>query len=148
MADAYVYYFTSLNVRTGERDLSKRRATLEAIKRIGEPVMDSQIVVDPTELDSSGFLVGRSVSGSHPSDELWGEIRSLNLRAASRDREAQRLDENTEDSGRYILSVESLELRRQATQLQKQRADLMARELGSAIDASSMVPLAGRPTTG
>lgn len=102
------------------------RATLETIKHIGEPVMDSQIVVDPTELDSSGFLVGRSVGGSHPNDELWGEIRSLNLRAASRDREAQQLDENTQGSHKYLLSIESRELRNQAIRLQKQRADMRA----------------------
>ena len=148
MADAYVYYFTVLNVRTGERDLSKRRATLEAIKRTGEPVMDSQIVVDPTELDSSGFLVGRSVGGSHPTDELWGEIRSLKLRAASRDREAQQLDDNTEGSWKYMLSVESRELRSQAIRLQKQRADILARELDTAIDASGIEQLAGSPSTG
>ena len=148
MADAYVYYFTVLNVRTGERDLSKRRATLEAIKRTGEPVMDSQIVVDPTELDSSGFLVGRSVGGSHPTDELWGEIRSLKLRAASRDREAQQLDENTEGSRKYMLSVESRELRSQAIRLQKQRADIRARELDTAIDAPGIEQLAGSLSTG
>jgi hypothetical protein len=84
--------------------------------------METQTTVDPSELDADGFLVGRSVSGSEPGDEVWGEIRSLNLRAAARDREALELDEHTEGARKYLLSVESRELRKQARQLQRQRA--------------------------
>jgi hypothetical protein len=132
MADAYVYYFTNLDISTGKTVLSKRLATLEAIKGRGEPVMETQTTVDQTELDSDGFLVGRSVGGSDPGDELWGEIRSLILRATSRDREALELDESTEGRLKYLLSVESRELRNQARQLQKERGDLLAAELNEA----------------
>jgi hypothetical protein len=141
MADAYVYYFTILDGSSGKSVLSKRLATLEAIQGRGVAVMETQTTVDQTELDSDGFLVGRSVGGSDPGDELWGEIRSLILRAASRDREALELDESTEGRLKYLLSVESRELRIQARQLQKQRADLLAAELheaGAGIDQSAV----------
>ena len=141
MADAYVYYFTILDRLTGKAVRSKRLATLEAIKGRGEPVMETQTTVDQTELDSDGFLVGRSVGGSDPGDELWGEIRSLILRAASRDREARELDESTEGRLKYLLSVESRELRSQARQLQKQRGDILAAELneaGAGFDGSEV----------
>jgi hypothetical protein len=132
MADAYVYYFTILDRFSGKTVRSKRLATLEAIKGTGEPVMETQTTVDQTELDSDGFLVGRSVGGSDPGDELWGEIRSLILRATSRDREALELDERTEGRLKYLLSVESRELRNQARQLQKERGDILAAELNEA----------------
>jgi len=133
MADAYVYYFTVLDESTGHRVRSKRLATLETIKGRGEPVMETQTTVDETELDDGGFLVGRSV-GLRLTDELWGEIRSLNLRAASRDREALKLDERTDGRLKYLLSVESRELRNQAKRLQKERSDILAAELSKAVD--------------
>jgi len=141
MADAYVYYFTTLDRLSGKTVRSKRLATLEAIKGTGEPVMETQTTVDQTELDSDGFLVGRSVGGSDPGDELWGEIRSLILRAASRDREALELEESTEGRLKYLLSVESRELRNQARQLQKERGDILAAELneaGAGFDGSEV----------
>jgi hypothetical protein len=141
MADSYVYYFTILDRLSGKTVRSKRLATLEAIKGTGEPVMETQTTVDQTELDSDGFLVGRSVGGSDPGDELWGEIRSLILRATSRDREALELDESTEGRLKYLLSVESRELRNQARQLQKERGDILAAELnqaGAGFDGSEV----------
>jgi hypothetical protein len=45
MTDVYVYYFTA---GPGGKDISSKRATLETIKGKGEPVMESQIVVDHT----------------------------------------------------------------------------------------------------
>ena len=132
MTDAYVYYFTMSNRLSGKTARSKRLATLEAIKGRGEPVMETQTTVDQTELDSEGFLVGRSVGGSDPGDELWGEIRSLVLRATSRDREAQGLDESAEGRLKYMLSVESRELRGQARRLQKLREDILAAETNEA----------------
>ena len=134
MADAYVYFFTVLDESTGDRVRSKRLATLETIKGRGEPVMETQTTVDETELDDGGFLVGRSVAGLRLTDELWGEIRSLNLRAASRDREALELDERTDGRLKYLLSVESRELRNQAKRLQKERSDILAAELSKAVD--------------
>ena len=141
MADAYVYYFTILDRLSGKTVRSKRLATLDAIKGTGEPVMETQTTVDQTELDSDGFLVGRSVGGSDPGDELWGEIRSLILRATSRDREALELDESTDGRLKYLLSVESRELRNQARQLQKERGDILAAELneaGAGFDGSEV----------
>ena len=131
MADAYVYYFTILNQRTGESVITQCRATLEAIRRNkGEPVLESLLEVDLAEIDDSGFLV-RSVGGSHPADEFWGEIRSLNLRAASRDQEALNLDANTEGLRKQMLYLESRELRKKAQCLQKRRSDILAAELGN-----------------
>ncbi len=130
MADTYVYCFIIVNQRTGQSVLSQRRATLEAIKRsCGEPVLESQMEVDLSEIDSGGFLV-RSVGGSHPTDQLWGEIRSLYLRAASRDQEALQLDEHTDGPRKQTLILESRELRREAASLQKKRSDTLAAESG------------------
>jgi hypothetical protein len=42
----------------GAEILSKRRATLDAIKGKGEAVMGSQIVVDHREVDDNGFVIG------------------------------------------------------------------------------------------
>ncbi|HEV7611652.1 MAG TPA: hypothetical protein VGO37_07260 [Steroidobacteraceae bacterium] len=146
MADTYVYYFTILNQRTGESMLTRRRATLEAIKRNrGEPVFESQLEVDLSEVDSSGFLV-RSVGGSHPADELWGEIRSLNLRAASREREALQLDEYSEGPRRHVLDLESRELRKEAERLQKKRSDTLAAELGHPEQAAEIKRFGTSPT--
>src|SRR6202011_1370749 len=74
VTDMYVYYF--MHRPAGEEILSERRATLEAIKGNGEAVMESQIVVDHTEVDGNGFLIGGIDTESHPMDELWPQIRS------------------------------------------------------------------------
>ena len=70
MSDVYVYHFMRRGP-AGENILSKRRATLETIKGKGEAVMESQIVVDHTEVDGNGFLIGGIDNESHPMDELW-----------------------------------------------------------------------------
>jgi hypothetical protein len=138
MADTYVYYFTVRDARTGAFAHSKRRATLEAIERSkGEPVLESQLEVDGTEVDSNGFLV-RSFGGSHSTDELWGQIRSLNLRAIARDREALQLDQCTQGPLKYMLSLESRELRKQAGELQQKRTDVLAAELGKQREAPTI----------
>ena len=147
MTDMYVYYFMRRGP-AGENVLSKRRATLETINGKGEAVMDSQIVVDHTEVDGNGFMIGGVCNESHPMDELWAQIRSLERRANSRDSEAQKLNESTEGDRKYMLSLESRELRSQAQGLKKQRADLMVGELDNRIDAQVFVQLGGGPTTG
>jgi hypothetical protein len=134
MTDVYVYYFMRLGP-AGEKILSKRRATLETIKGKGEAVMESQIVVDHTEVDGNGFLIGGFDNESHPMDELWPQIRSLERRANSRDREALTLNESGEGDCIYSLRLESRELRNQAQRLKKRRADLMVGELDNRIDA-------------
>ena len=125
MTDVYVYYFMRRGP-AGENFLSKRRATLETINGKGEAVMESQIVVDHTEVDGDGFLIGGVANESHPMDELWAQIRSLERRANSRESEALELSESTEEDRRYMLRLESRELRKQAQRLRKQRADSMA----------------------
>jgi hypothetical protein len=129
MTDKYVYYFLRSCGRGEQRALSTRRATLEAIKGMGEPVMESQRVVDHTEVDDHGFLIGGLSAGAGEVDELLSEIRSLERRAKSRDAEAQDLDESTAGVRKYMLSLESRELRVQAAKLQKQRTELMASEM-------------------
>ena len=115
MADICVYYFSVRDRHTGKLGCSKRRATLEAIRILGEPVMESQLVVDSSEVDASGFLAGRNDIGTYI-DELWCEIRSLRLRARSRASEARALgDSDTER--RQLLCTESLELMTRANRL-------------------------------
>jgi hypothetical protein len=149
MTDVYVYYFMRYDGPTGENILSKRRATLETIKsRGGEAVMESQIVVDHTEVDGNGFLIGGVGNALHPMDELWAQIRSLERRANSRDSEALTLNESGEGQRIYLLHLESRELRNQAQRLKKQRADSLAGELGNRSNAQDFVPFEVSPTTG
>jgi hypothetical protein len=124
MTDKYVYHFTGRFGPGGEIAVSPRAATLEAIQARGEPVMESQIVVDHTELDCDGFLV-RFGTSTNPIDSLWSLIRSLKLRAESRDAEALQLNEGTDGERRYMLQMESRELRRQAERLKAQRIELL-----------------------
>jgi hypothetical protein len=147
MTDVYVYYFMRRGP-AGENIPSKRRATLETINGKGEAVMESQIVVDHTEVDGNGFLIGGIGNESHPMDELWAQIRSLERRANSRDSEALTLSESDEGARIYLLHLESRELRNQAQRLKKQRADAMAGELGNRTDAQDFVYVGGSPTTG
>ena len=129
MTDRYVYYFMRTCGPDGSSILSKRRATLEAIQGKGAPVMESQIVVDQSEVDGNGFLVGGASSDAPPIDALWAQIRSLERRAKSRDTVALTLRENDQD--KYMLSLESRELRAQVLRLKKQRESLLVRELDS-----------------
>ena len=148
MTDVYVYYFLRSHGPTGEKSLSKRRATLATIAPMGgEPVMESQIVVDHTEVDGNGFLIGGDDNESHPTDESWAQIRSLERRAHSRDCEALLLNEGTDGARKYMLSLESRELRSQAKKLRNQRAEPLAGKLGDRIDAQGFASL-GSPIAG
>jgi hypothetical protein len=147
VTDVYVYYFMRCRAPVGEKILSKRRATLETIKGHGEAVMESQIVVDHTEVDGNGFLMGGVGNESHPLAELWAEIRSLERRANSRDSEALTLNEGGDRQRIYSLRLESRELRNQAQRLKKQRAESMAGELGDRSDAQDFLPFEGSPAT-
>jgi hypothetical protein len=118
MADVFVFYFLIRDRSSGRLVSSKRRATLEAIKSKGEPLWKSRIAVDDSELDATGFLVSRADSGSDPMDELWSDIRSLRLRADSRDREAKQLSEIHREQ-KLTLCAESRELRNEADRLQQ-----------------------------
>ena len=147
MSDVFVYYFMRRRA-AGENILSKRRATLETIKGKGEAVMESQIVVDHTEVDGNGFLIGGIDNEAHPMDQLWPQIRSLERRADSRDREALTLNESGEGARIYLLRLQSRELRNQAQRLRKHRADSIAGELGNRIDSQVFVQFGGGPIAG
>jgi hypothetical protein len=138
MSDVYVYHFVRRGP-AGENILSKRRATLETIKGKGEAVMESQIVVDQTEVDSNGFHIGGIDNESLPIEVLWAQIRSLERRANSRDSEALILNESGEGARIYLLRLESRELRKQAQSLRKHRADSMAGDLGNRFDLQVFV---------
>jgi hypothetical protein len=89
MTDAYVYYFKGW-------------------------IMESQLVVDRSELDENGFLITGAVN------DLSFQIGSLERRAASRDGEASKLNDGDEGRDKYMLSLESRELRNQARKLNEQ----------------------------
>lgn len=119
MTDRYVYYFMRRHGSAGAGILSKLRATLEAIKGLGEALMESQIVVDHSEVDADGFVIGGFGGEPHSTGQHWPQIRSLELRAKSRDAEAADLDEQTDGAYKYMLELESRELRSQAKKLQQ-----------------------------
>jgi hypothetical protein len=127
MADVYVYHFIPFRP-DGTSAPSIRLATLAAIKGIGEPIMESQGVVDSSELDAEGFFI--SVVGFCSSEvtALTAKIRSLELRAASRDRDAQSMPPDLNDKDAYMLRLESRHLRAEARQLTIYRAKLLAEE--------------------
>lgn len=139
MSDAYVYLFTVSNGSV--KRVSARPATLEAIKGIGEPIMESQLVVDQTELDDDGFLVIAVGNGSLAVNELTAQINSFELRAVSRDREALELNDSTEGQDKYMLSLESRELRKQGRTLTNQRTETMSSETHTGERLSAGVQL-------
>ena len=132
MSDVFVYYFLIRDRATGLLVSSKRRATLGAIESKGEPLLESKMAVDDSEVDAMGFLV-RSVGGEDPVDELWGEIRSLRLRADSREREAKRLADGSAKERKLILCAEIQELRDRADRLQQLVQKRIERASGQAV---------------
>ena len=143
MADVYVYRFTGWDGPT-ESDVRSRRATLETIKEIGTPLMESQIVVDDGELDADGFFRGSVANDSDPTEDLTNEINSLNLRAAARDGEALNLDEASAGARKYMLQLESRELRKQAQTMQRQQKQQRQSVIAAAesSDCSNMLDFA------
>ena len=128
MTDAYVYFFTMSTGAAGENAISQLPATLEVINGRGRPIMESQLVVDRTELDADGFLKAVAGNDSSAVKELTAAIRSMELRAVSRDHEALALNDSTEGQDKYMLSLESRELRKQGRKLTNQRNDTVDRE--------------------
>jgi hypothetical protein len=112
MSDVSVYYFMRRDGADGKGLRSKRRATLETIEDQGTAIMQSKRVVDRTEVDGNGFLIGGEVND--PLDELWPCIRSLELRAAAREKEKLRIAGGPDRDRQAELDSESLELRSQA----------------------------------
>jgi hypothetical protein len=139
MTDKYVYHFTGPFGPGGEIAVSVRAATLEAIHSRGEPIMESQIVVDQAELDCDGFLVRFGI-GMNLIDNLWSQIRSLKLRAESRDADALQLNEGTDGERKYMLQLESQELRRQAEGLKAQRIELLTAKFRGRDKTEDLLP--------
>lgn len=139
MTDVYVYHFTRIGA-VGEVIVSKRWATLDTIGQLGDAVLESQLVVDHTEVDESGFLIGYAHDERHPTDALWAQIRSLERRAHSRDEAALCLTEECDVKIRYVLSLESRELRKQAQALRKRRVEMMSGALGNQLDSQDFRP--------
>jgi hypothetical protein len=136
MCDVYIYFFKTSNGADGKNVLSTRPATLQAIKVRGEPVMESQIVVDHTELDADGFLITTAGNGSHAIDDIEAQICSLEVRAASRDNEALA---SADGVAQYMLSLESRELRKQARILMSRHTEITAGELRRGTDTTDFV---------
>jgi hypothetical protein len=139
MCDVYVYYFMGPENAAGKNTLSKWPATLDAIRGKGEAVMESQIVVDDTELDGNGYFIARVGYDSYAVNDLSAQIWSLEVRAASRDIEASRLNDTTEGKEKYMLQLESRELRSQARILKSRRSEQLAdehRNLSETVDCA------------
>jgi hypothetical protein len=147
MTDVYVYYFLHTEL-TGVKSLSTRRATLEAIRGLGDAVMESQLVVDQTEVDDSGFVRGHDRNESHPTDMLWSQIISLERRAQSRDNEAILLNEASDAKGKYLLTLESRELRKQAKALRAQRLEALTGNAAGHFDSGIPSEFTGDPIAG
>jgi hypothetical protein len=145
MTDEYVYHFTWRDGATGENRVSTQLATLETIKGLGEPIMASQIVVDHSELDGDGFL--RSSMGEDLSllDDLTAQIMSLELRATSRDDESRSMCDGTEGREKYMLNLESRELRRQVRELKSRRCELIAGGSDESNRMQGFIQLPGHP---
>jgi hypothetical protein len=147
MSDVYVYCFTSWDGPAQTNGHARPRATLETIKAIGDPIMESQIVVDDAELDSRGFFLGSVANDARPSEDARNEIKSLNLRAAARDNEALTVaDDAAGAAGKYMLQLESRELRKQAKKLQRQCDQAAAQTVDQA--APDFGQLGASPTAG
>ena len=69
-------------------------------------------------------------------------------RAKSRDFEALQLDERSEAAAKYMLSLESRELRKQAQALRAKRIDMLIHELEHQIHARASIQFAASPTSG
>lgn len=120
MSDVSVYYFIRRGLPDGKELHSKRRATLEAIKDWGIAVMESRRIVDHTEVDGNGFLIGGASDESDPVGELWPRIRSLESRARSRNEEALEIVDEAQGDRKAALLLESFELRNEARALRGQ----------------------------
>lgn len=124
--DAYVYRFKGLSGSSDEGPDDNRRATLDTLRGRGDPVMESQTIVDHSELDSDGFFASNSANESQSADNVRAEIKSLRLRSEARNLQARELREGDEGQRKYMLELESRELLKQATRLSNQLDDMAA----------------------
>ena len=148
MTDVSVYYFMRRSGPDGKELLSQRRATLDTIKDRGEAVMQSRRIVDHTEVDRNGFLIGGASDESHSLEELWPQIRSLELRAKSRDDEVLKITDGTASDRKQMLQWESLELRNQARILKNRIDGIKADNLRDRAHALESISYWPRQLTG
>ena len=127
--DAYVYRFKGLNGIGREGPDDNRRATLDTLKGMGDPVMESQTIVDQSELDQEGFFASNSSNESPSVGNVTAEIKSLGLRSKSRDFEARDLVDLCDGQRKYMLQLESRELVKQAKRLTGELEEMEARTL-------------------
>jgi hypothetical protein len=120
VTDAYVYRFKGLNGINGETAGDNRRATLATLEGKGDAVMESQTIVDQSELDSDGFFASNSDDETQSVANVTAEIKSLGLRSQSRNSEARDLVETSDGQRKYMLQLESRELVKQAKRLSSQ----------------------------
>jgi hypothetical protein len=130
MSDVYVYNFYPFVVGGERQSRSLCSATLTTIEAIGTPIMESQGVVDASQLTTEGYLVPPAGFGPHEITQLNAEIKSLEIRAEARDLLAHSLDAGADEATIYMLSLESRHLRRQAQKLTIQRSEKLAAESG------------------
>jgi hypothetical protein len=130
MSDVYVYNFYPFTVGSERHSHSLFSATLTTIETVGTPIMESQAVVDASQLTPEGYLVPSAGFGSLEITQLSAEITSLEIRAAARDSLAHSMDAAAEGVAIYMLSLESRHLRRQAQRLVIQRSEILAAESG------------------
>jgi hypothetical protein len=143
MSDVYIYHFITPAGPDGESRMSARPATLDAIKSRGTPIMESQTVVDHSEVDADGFLMATAANDSPALNDYAAQIASLHARAASRDGEAIA---NGNGADQYMLSLESRELRKQARILNIERAELAASEARNRPNAAEFTQIRGLAT--
>jgi hypothetical protein len=130
MSDVYVYNFYLFAVGGEWRSRSLFSATLPAIEKIGTPIMESQAVVDASQITEEGYLVPSAGFGSLEITQLSAEIRSLEIRAAARDLLARSMDSGADEAAIYMLRLESRHLRKQAQRIAIQRSEILAAESG------------------
>jgi hypothetical protein len=140
VGDIYVYHFVPFAIEGSVNSRSSFAATLATIEKLGSAIMDSQIVVDASQINADGFLIPALGFGSHELTTLSAKIKTLELRAAARDHQAQAMSPKSDDAAIYMLSLESRHLRQKARRLMIERADLLASEADHISMASSFFP--------
>jgi hypothetical protein len=98
--------------------------------------MESQIVVDHSGLDQDGFRHAGVGTDSREMSDIGAEMWSLELRAASRDNEA---NNSADDIKKYILSLESRELRKQARALKSRHTEAADSQSAYQTDAKDFI---------
>jgi hypothetical protein len=101
---------------------------LAAIEKMGRPIMESQIVVDASEVSAEGLLGAAIACGSSKITRLSASIKSLELRAEARNLQAISMNANSDGAAIYIMSLEISHLRQEAKKLAIQLAEALEEE--------------------